>query len=304
MLHILSLILKIIGIILLVILGILLFVCAVVLLYPVRYRVAAKADGDVKSLSLEAKASWLLRVVSAFVVYKEQKLEWQVTLFGWKLNQPGKKKRNKEKKEVLPNPDEPAYEQADKNDSIPKEETPAGETTWEDSPVNEEQRQPKASEKAKKKKKEKVKSDQTWPQKIRCTIHKICDKIKAIWRVKEEVKEFLTDEVHLRAFGKAKGELIVLLKHFRPRRLKGYVRFGLEDPYHTGQVLAVLSVLYPFYGKHLEVYPEFEREILEGDVYLKGHLRLVHFLRIIRLIFFDKDIKQTYHHFKKIDFHI
>ena len=304
MLHILCLILKIIGIILLAILGILLFVVAVALLHPVRYRVAAKADGDIKSLSVEAKASWLLRMVSAFAVYKEQKFEWQVTLFGWKLNQPEKTKKCKKKEETPPNQEETVYEKRNANDSTLQEKPSAEEMTFEEAPVIKEQRQQKETKKEKKKKKKKVKTNQTWTQKIRCTIQKICDKIKAIWRVKEEIKKFLTDEVHLRAFAKAKGELIVLLKHFRPRRLKGYVRFGFEDPYNTGQVLAVLSVLYPFYGKHLEVYPEFEREILEGDVYIKGHIRLVHFLRIVRFIFFDRDIKQTYHHFKKIDFHI
>lgn len=296
MLHILCLILKIIGIILLILLGILLFVCGVVLFYPVSYRVAAKADGEIKSLSIEAKASWLLRMVSAFATYREQKFEWQVNLFGWKLNRPEKEEQPGVNAEEAKTDFEDVYDT--KVNIEPKQDMQREEVHNEETHREEKQTNPK-------KPKTKVKKErQSWIEKIRCTIQKICDKIKAIWKLKDEIKNFLTNEIHLRAFKKIKDEVVVLAKHFRPRRLRGRMRFGLSDPYNTGQVLAGLSVLYPFYGENLDVYPDFEQEILDGNVYFQGHIRLVHFLRIIWMIFFDIDIKKTYRHFKKIDFHI
>lgn len=295
MIHILGLIVKIIGIILLALLGILLFVCCVVLFYPVSYRVAAKADGDIKSLSFEAKATWFLWLVSAFVIYREQKFEWQVTLFGWKLNSSRKKKKPAKHLDGVTQSDESSESTAD--DVLEQD-------VQEDTMHCEEKQQNEDNIHQKKSEQKEHKERQSWIEKIRCTIRKICDKIKAIWKLKNDIKGFLTNEVHLRAFGKVKKEFLVLIKHFRPRRLRGYARFGLKDPYNTGQVLAGLSVVYPLYGEHLDIYPEFEKEILEGNVYLKGHIRFVHFLRLIKLIFFDRDIKQTYKHFKKIDFHI
>ena len=89
-----------------------------------------------------------------------------------------------------------------------------------------------------------------------------------------------------------------LIKHARPRKAKGFVRFGFEDPYKTGQVLAVLSVLYPFYGERIAIYPEFEQAMLQGDISIKGYIRLLHFVKIIWTFLFDKNVRKTYEDYK------
>lgn len=137
-------------------------------------------------------------------------------------------------------------------------------------------------------------------KKIKCTNLKICDKIKSFWKTKEKVTSFLTDDVHVEAFKIVKREIGILARHLRPRRIRGIVRFGFEDPYRTGQVLAGLSILYPFYGEHVEIYPDFEQKILVGDLYIKGHIRMVHLATLLWRLFFNRYIRKTYTDYKKV----
>jgi hypothetical protein len=140
---------------------------------------------------------------------------------------------------------------------------------------------------------EDVVEKENWFQKIKCTILEICDKIK-------NIKEYLTNETHIQAFLRLKKELIFFVRKIKPDKINGYLRFGLEDPYNTGQVLAILSVLYPFYGEHFQVYPEFEQKIIEGDVFLKGRIHFMHLLLVLGRLYFDKNVKTAYKNYKTI----
>jgi len=142
--------------------------------------------------------------------------------------------------------------------------------------------------------------DDSMKKKTRCTNLKICDKMKSFWETKEKVTSFLTDDVHVEAFKIVKKEIGILARHLRPRRIRGFVKFGFEDPYRTGQVLAGLSILYPFYGEHVDIYPDFEKKILEGDLYIKGHIRMVHLAMFLWRLFFNGYIRKTYRDYKKL----
>ena len=71
------------------------------------------------------------------------------------------------------------------------------------------------------------------------------------------------------------------LKHILPRKVKGYVHYGMDEPYKTGQVTGYLSLLPFVYQKGLSMQPDFEQKVLELDVKLKGRIRLGYLLRII-----------------------
>ncbi len=279
MLHILFLILKIIGIILLAILGMLVVLLCLVLFVPVQYQLKAETPDGVERLSVHAEVFWLLYLIYGYYDYREKKADWQVRIGWWKLN----KKKEKEKKATESN----AGTESTSKDAVLKDTESIGKRKNTEKQTH--HGSPKAADTEKK---------QNWFQKIKCTIQKICDKIKAILETKERLVNFLTDERHLAAFRRVKKEIGILTKHIRPRTIKGKVRFGLADPYHTGQVLAALSMLYPFYEEHIEINPEFEREILEGNVSMKGRVSVVCFLRIVWNLYFDENIKQTYKNYK------
>lgn len=66
-----------------------------------------------------------------------------------------------------------------------------------------------------------------------------------------------------------------LLFRILPRADRLYLHFGFEDPATTGQVLGGLSILYPICGEKMELCPEFNEEILEGEVKCHGRIRPV-----------------------------
>lgn len=271
MLHILFLILKIIGMILLAILGILILFLCTVFLMPAHYLIQAETEDGIKGISFEAKVHWFLHLFTAYYIYKNQQSDWQVRI-GWKtFNHKDHADSTRSK---------------NKHEDVTKEDV-------EDDKKSDDLDSQTSGEKAECKK-------QSWFEKIKCTILKIYDKIKSIWETKEKITSFLTDDVHVEAFKFVKKEFGILARHLRPRRIRGVVTFGFEDPYRTGQVLAGLSILYPFYGENVEIYPDFEQKILVGDLYIKGHIRMVHLASLLCRLFFNRYIRRTYRDYKKI----
>ena len=99
-----------------------------------------------------------------------------------------------------------------------------------------------------------------------------------------------------RALQKARKALFKILKAIRPR--KGHLKatVGMEDVALTGQIAGYYGMLYgmfyPFVGKHVTLTPDFERNVQEAEVFVKGHIRLCTFIRVAWLWFFDRDIKR------------
>lgn len=279
MLHILFLILKIIGIILLLILGITLTIIAVILFVPIRYRAKVETADGVKDLRVEAKVTWLLHLISARVVYKSGELDWKARIF-WK-----KMQENIDRPEKKGHEKTTAYEETNMENAVDSQEIESEKEVHEkpESEPSVKTEKPQLEEKKEKASKQKV----SWFQKIKCTIIKIYDKIK-------KIKEYITNDTNLKAILRIKNELIYFLKKIKPKKIKGFIRFGMEDPYNTGRVLAVLSVLYPFYGEHFEIYPEFDKEIIEGNIYLKGRIRLIYLIIAACKICLDRNVKQAY----------
>lgn len=134
----------------------------------------------------------------------------------------------------------------------------------------------------------------SWIQKIKCTFGKLCDKIKALSGKKEKLEEFLRDEVHKGAYHKCKKELFRLMKHLKPKKADVRIIYGFDDPYYTGQALAVFGVLYPFVGGCISVTPDFEHQVLKGSAYLKGKIYLWHFVQSGWKLIWNRNVRQTY----------
>ena len=135
-------------------------------------------------------------------------------------------------------------------------------------------------------------------QKIKYTYQTMCDKVKVLLDKKEKLTEFLSEPIHKAAWIRLKREAFRILRFLRPKKLTGSVQFGLEDPYNTGRALAVLSMLYPLYGEHIDIYPNFEQQVLEGHLLIKGRIRGIYAVIVLWNLFFDKQIRTTYEHIK------
>ena len=111
---------------------------------------------------------------------------------------------------------------------------------------------------------------------------------------KEDLEKFLNDEIHRSAWTSLKTEVFRLLRFIKPRKLQLNLHFGFDDPSVTGKTLAALSMLYPFYGDHVRIVPDFENAIFKGDASIKGKIHGVHAIRLAWSLFFDKNIQTTY----------
>ena len=327
MLHIIFMILKIIGIVLAVLLGIALALILIVLFVPFGYQVSGNCDGDVKTLTGEAKVSWLFHLICGYVTYKEKKIHIKARV-AWKYidlsammdpkeeKKPKKKKEKKQKKtedhlEAAKEEEKPQQneEQLQKTEVIEnkveeeakvsgspaieeKEQEPSQkEEIKESSKEDKDQKTDDPEEKEKKKISEKI---QGLIDKIQQTIKGFCDKIEVLKTKKDTVVDFIKNEVHKRAFIKVKKELIRLLKCLCPKKAGGDVTFGFEDPYTTGQILAGASILYPFYFEHLTLRPDFENQIVKGNLFLKGRIYIASFVGVGLRLLLCKDIRITY----------
>lgn len=69
------------------------------------------------------------------------------------------------------------------------------------------------------------------------------------------------------------------------------MKFGFEDPYAVGQVLIYASPFYGLYAKDLRLIPVFGEKILEGNLSVKGRIRIGTLLALAIRVFMDKNFR-------------
>lgn len=307
MLHIIGLILRILGICLLGIIGFLLLLLCILLFVPVRYELRAEFPGEIRGSKVNFRLTWLLHLLSAKARYEEQELTWRVRV-AWK-------KFAKAEMPVGETEEEPDIEKAvdakqaldekEKSDIDIKEASDIKEMSdiqgiSEDSSKKRTERE--NQENGKKEKKPSVyerlnqKIIAIW-RKIKYTFVKICGKIKGIAKnisdTKDAIQIFLNDEVHRSAFRKVKKELIWMKRLLKPKIFRVRLNYGFEDPCLTGQVLGLLGMVYPFVGDNMEIEPDFEQKVLQGDIHIKGRIRMIHLAVFGVKLFIHKETRKT-----------
>lgn len=125
-------------------------------------------------------------------------------------------------------------------------------------------------------------------------------RLNAIAQKKNAVMAILYDKRNRSSFLKIKRTALKVLRHMKPVKFSGNIRFGFDDPAATGGVLGLLSLLYPLCEDRLMLYPEFEHKILQGEVHIAGRLRASVFLFAACRLVFDKDIRRIIASFKNI----
>ena len=105
-------------------------------------------------------------------------------------------------------------------------------------------------------------------------------------------------------FAKGKALLIERIKklssELSPRAGSGRVRIGRDDPFETGQMMQLAAFLYPLYGDRVEVVPDFDETILEGEIDLRGRLKLIVAAEAAFRLFFNRELRAMYHRARHI----
>lgn len=330
MLHIIIFILKIIGILLLVILGLILLLVSSVLFVPITYKVRAERKDGV--IQVRAVAGWMFRLLSVHYrlhTSQEPMQLLQGRILGipvWKPLEPKKekpKKAEKKSKEKQSKPKQMGAKQLEQKaevkssdkakERLKKDLTPGTAVASVPQPEPEVSRQEQPQDKQAQTKPPR----QSILKKLLYAIRWIYGKITAIGRglfslvvkllhMPEKASETigtLTDFWNLEENVKAREsiwrELKFLWKHSRPRKADLTLHFGFEDPSWTGQCMGVLSILNVWYPGRIFLKPEFEQEIFEGTLYIKGHMMLaVPLLSIFRL-WRDENVMKMYRRFRQ-----
>lgn len=288
MLHILLTILKIIGIILLSIIGIIFLICACLLFVPVRYSVKVKYK---KNLDMCIKVTYLLRIISIkyCIKGKDKLVTFKIFGFDFKNFHRKNKKRNILNKDVNTDSKD-IVEEIDNTEHIEHADEILKTTTKDNNNVNNNTNYNLKRESLLQKLKRKVKLIKN---KIVYHIKKIYGKIKELFLNYKKAKEFINDEHVKKLFKLLKKEISGFIKYIGPRRIKGYVKFGFEDPSITGKILGGYYIFTKGRFRKLRVLPDFDNKILETDVFLNGRIRLYYLLYIALKIYMNKDFKHV-----------
>lgn len=301
LLHILLFLLKLIGIVLLVILGLIVLILAIILLTPIRYRIGAS---KYQTIQAEGKVTWLFRLIE--MVFKldtgaeeGKRLHLSFRIAWLKLydNQKPKEKRIKQKK-TRKTKSKPKSKQSEKVIQAAKTEQPEAKVQ----PIKTEQaaemkHEEKLIEGPKESAVEKILrlaknaankilslirgvfslicSILGIPSKIMDGLEKLENFFTKLREKKEAFLAFYNETHNHQWFTAFWHRLKKLLLRILPRADRLYLHFGFEDPATTGQVLGGLSILYPICGEKMELCPEFNEEILEGEVKCHGRIRPV-----------------------------
>ncbi len=302
-------ILKITGIVLLGLIGLVLFILAVVLFVPIRYKAVEKKEGADADLSADLKVSWLLYILFAKIWY-DNGFDKSVRVFGIKIF-PRKEKKvrsedgpdprkeefeidwNEESKEIdSSDGNEETRDNEDKDDKDETVESVPDENAHEINIDNEESG-PEDTD------------DDLYDQ-ITEVIEKIISKFDSLSaryeKLKKELrfwKKYADDEHNRIAVEYIKKRTIKLLKKIAPKKIKGFVHFGFEDPATTGSVLVFLSLIYPVLPKKLKIDPGFEDTDIYGDVVIKGKIRLINIATAFLGVWFNRDCRRMWQIYKK-----
>ena len=328
MLQILFLIIKIIGIILAALLGLALLILLLVLFVPVRYR--AYGIRSSRECRAEGRVSWLLRLLCIPFSFQDGELEIKVKLLGFTILDPlkgeeeafrepvqRKTEQSAGKKEETAGADaekeeETAEENAGEADASGSfEASQADETETSARPASagaveaaaepedeaSEGRFSRGFRELRRFLRAVIRFFMKIPRKLKnlkCTFQRFCDKIKRMVKRYREMKAFTLDERTKAAVSLVWKQAGILLGQALPRKIRGRLHFGTEDPALTGQILGAIGIFYPLFMDNVKVEPDFEKPALDGELSLKGRLRIVTVLRIAWRLYRDKNVRYVY----------
>ncbi len=316
MLQVLLLILKILLWIILGLLGLVLVLLLLVLFAPIKYEVDANYYGTAK---VKAKVSFLIVSVRVFFDQETKEFTNVIRILGIPLKQKKKDKPKKsedvfddeEVKESLePNQDPKPNQNLESGQDIEQKQDTVSQENTDDASLNEEfdlwNTEDKVVPEEEKKLVVRIKIffKKLWEKVIKIkdflinlnpdTISEaISKKTAKLRRTISRFKQFWNMKCTIKTRAYLKKYIVSVLKHIAPRKVRGFIHFGMDEPYKTGQTIGYLSMLPFVYQKHLVWEPDFYNKVMEGELYLKGKLRIGYIARIVLKLHIWKTIKMA-----------
>lgn len=324
MLHIILLILKILGIILLAVIGLLLAILLIVLFVPIKYDVSLNYYD---TPDIKVRVAWLFGGIKAVAEYNKKQFYARFSVF-WKTIIDTKeevKKVNEISENVL---DDISDVFSDEEISeIELDLKPKNEEIKTDKSVVSEVKEPVSTPLLSSKEKQTRdvgtrEKNQTLKKsfidKIQIFLIKLTKKIRQIFERMIKVFEDIgkksdslsekVDKIQRFIYAECTQNSIAFIKrmfcstgrHMLPKKIQGNVHFGFDKPSLTGKILGYACTIYPLYGESIQLYPDFEKAVLEGDLKIQGSIRLYIFVYWGLRAVLCKDIRKLVKYIKHL----
>ena len=303
------LILKIIGILLLSIISLLLIIIALLLFVPIRYRIIANKFED-SDFYAEIKLTWLLHFINILIKYTDD-LYYRVRV----ILIPIKKSDNLKKHKKNSKKTEP-----DSNDtkSIDERENISDKSVNEDISDNEISKNKEeivSTSDLDENDDDNIKFDENKGiiYKIRFVLTKF---FEFLFNIKEKLNEAyntvvnivkdidyyinaLKDERNKKVISLCLSQASSIINNIKPKVFNGNLTIGIDDPYTMGQILSIYGILFPIIHDKITINPVYDKEVIEGDLYIKGRISVFVLIRAAIKIYFNRDYKRMIKIFKK-----
>ena len=294
LIHVLLILLKFLGIFLLFLLGLIFLILAA----PIRYSFHFHA-GEEASFGGQIKVTWLLGILYIRGSYIEKIFEYRVRIFGYQIlgnqkeflekkqkrERKKQKKRNKKSeksknKENVPAPLKP--EESRGEDRSAKQEVRTEESVSPEQEGTCEER--RTAEKA-------VEPMEKKPPSTGGSGKKTTGRLDSLRNKVHEFREAYQEYHGKQLMDFAKQSIIKILRHVLPRRMRGFIRFGFDDPAVTGIVTGGAALFYPKYRDTLVLEPDFGQECFEADCRGRGRIHPGFFLYMGLKALWNPDVR-------------
>lgn len=303
------LILKIIGIILLSIISLLLIIIALILFVPIRYRIIANKFED-SDFYAEIKLTWLLHFINILIKYTDDLYyRVRVILIPIKKSDNLKKHKNNSKKtEPDPNDTKSIDERENISDKSVNEDIS-------DNEISKDKEEIVSTSDLDENDDDNINFDENKGiiYKIRFVLTKF---FEFLFNIKEKLNEAyntvvnivkdidyyinaLKDERNKKVISLCLSQASSIINNIKPKVFNGNLTIGIDDPYTMGQILSIYGILFPIIHDKITINPVYDKEVIEGDLYIKGRISVFVLIRAAIKIYFNRDYKRMIKIFKK-----
>lgn len=267
-------VLKVIGIVLLIILLLILLLLSIVLFVPIRY----KGNGVINDTekNVQFKITWLLHALSVKIKYIHPgKPDIIIKVLGFQLGKKKKSKKEEQSSATEQTSDIPLDTNVTEQNPVIDSDissTNNSEDTQPQSILNSEHQQAVDEYLS-----EKAKPKESFKEKINKIVNKITsiyNKIKGVFLNIKYYLDVIQEKETKDLLSKVFESILKILKSIRPRKLVVNATVGFDNPDTTGKMYGAYWVAKPILGEHVEITPDFENKIIEGDFNLKGKITI------------------------------
>ena len=325
-------ILKVLGIVLLSLLALAVIVLLIILFVPIRYRIKSYVRAEENYYDADCDLTWILHLFHGRIRFlrsmmedeaeegnkedtEKQGLHYELRLLHFIKLLPGKDREEEEEYDYYGG-ESPSWEEERKWETSAVEDR-TEETAPEEKALPEEGESRKIEEAEKEPEKKPEEETEEEPeekkgilQKIReffgmlkghikggkkkagYKINDICDKMGELRGRGDHIARLFNDERSAEAVKLGLNELFRLLRALKPRKYRGEFIYGFDDPALTGEATGLLSMLFLSFGKNVILIPDFDRFVVDGDMFLKGRLRIITLVIILWKLYFNKNFRR------------